>query len=141
LLLSLTLSNLGNINLRETVTKIEKLKALLTFAKPLPGCTPLWENLSVSFRKSWYVGNDGKASSHLLGRILYLPIKEIERERELHKEGRVVPSCVKLREGPENVTVLHWAKPTMNLPIKTYLHGCHTLCTYNVVQTGARQRF
>jgi hypothetical protein len=38
-----------------------------------------------------------------------------ERERELRKEGRVVPSRVKLREGPINVTELHWAKPTMKL--------------------------
>jgi predicted nuclease with RNAse H fold len=38
-----------------------------------------------------------------------------ERERELRKEGRVVPSRVKLREGPINVTELHWAKPTMGL--------------------------
>jgi hypothetical protein len=38
-----------------------------------------------------------------------------ERERELRKEGRVVPSRVKLREGPINVTELHSAKPTMGL--------------------------
>jgi hypothetical protein len=38
-----------------------------------------------------------------------------ENERELCKEGRVVPSRVKLREGPINVIELHWAKPTMGL--------------------------
>jgi hypothetical protein len=38
-------------------------------------------------------------------------LRQIERERAT--EGCVVPSRVKLREGPINVTELHWAKPTM----------------------------
>jgi hypothetical protein len=43
-----------------------------------------------------------------------------EREREVHKEGRVVPSGVKLREGPINVTELHWAKPIMGEDYLSY---------------------
>jgi hypothetical protein len=37
------------------------------------------------------------------------------RERELRKEGRVVPYHVPSREGPIDGTELHWAKPTIGL--------------------------
>jgi hypothetical protein len=45
----------------------------------------------------------------------FISERENERERELRKEGCVVPSRMKTREGLINVTELHWAKPTMGL--------------------------
>jgi hypothetical protein len=60
----------------------------------------------------FYVVMGSIGSIGILGEVM-ARWQEVERERELRKEGRVVPSRVKLREGPINVTELHWAKPTM----------------------------